>query len=70
MFNILSLNSKEYYQLIGMFTLTFVICLAPWNYKTNRNTCKKNPLLCMHDIDCRWFIVENAKVFQSYVKHF
>ena len=34
-----------------MFTLTFVIFLArsmaPWNYKTNRNTCKKNPLLYM-----------------------
>ena len=24
----------------------------------------------MCDLGCRWFIVENAKVFRSYVKHF
>ena len=24
----------------------------------------------MHDSACRWFIVEKAKLFQSYVKHF
>ena len=24
----------------------------------------------MRDSACRWFIVENAKIFQSYVKHF
>ena len=32
-------------------------------------TCKK--ILCyMRDSACRWFIVENAKIFRSYVKHF
>ena len=30
----------------------------------------KNPLLYMHDSACRWLIVENAKIFRSYVKHF
>ena len=29
-------------------------------------TCKNN----MRDLACRWFIVENAKIFRSYVKHF
>ena len=24
----------------------------------------------MRDSACRWFIVENAKIFRSYVKHF
>ena len=32
-------------------------------------TCKK--ITCyMRDSACRWLIVENAKIFQSYVKHF
>ena len=32
-------------------------------------TCKK--ISChMRDSDCRWLIVENAKMFRSYVKHF
>ena len=32
-------------------------------------TCKK--ITCyMRDPACRWFIVENAKIFRSYVKHF
>ena len=32
-------------------------------------TCKK--ILCyMHDSACRWFIVQKAKIFWSYVKHF
>ena len=30
-------------------------------------TCKKIPCY-MRDSACRWFIVENAKVFRSYVK--
>ena len=32
-------------------------------------TCKKMPCY-MRDSACRWFIVEKAKLFQSYVKHF
>ena len=32
-------------------------------------TCKKIPCY-MRDSACRWFIVENAKIFRSYVKHF
>ena len=32
-------------------------------------TCKKIPCY-MRDSACRWFIVENTKIFQSYVKHF
>ena len=32
-------------------------------------TCKKIPCY-MRDSACRWFIVENAKIFQSCVKHF
>ena len=32
-------------------------------------TCKK--IRCyMRDSACRWLIVENAKIFRSYVKHF
>ena len=31
--------------------------------------CKKIPCY-MRDSVCRWFIVENAKIFRSYVKHF
>ena len=31
-------------------------------------TCKK--VCYMRDSACRWFIVENAEMFQSYVKHF
>ena len=32
-------------------------------------TCKK--IRCyIRNSACRWFIVENAKIFQSYVKHF
>ena len=32
-------------------------------------TCKKIPCY-MRDSACRWFIVGNAKIFRSYVKHF
>ena len=32
-------------------------------------TCKKIPCY-MRDSACRWLIVENAKIFRSYVKHF
>ena len=32
-------------------------------------TCMKIPCY-MRDSACRWFIVENAKIFRSYVKHF
>ena len=32
-------------------------------------TCKKIPCY-MRDSACRWFIVENANIFRSYVKHF
>ena len=32
-------------------------------------TCKKIPCY-MRDSACRWFIVENAKIFRSYVKNF
>ena len=32
-------------------------------------TCKKIPCY-MHDSACRWFIIENAKIIRSYVKHF
>ena len=32
-------------------------------------TCKKIPCY-MRGSACRWFIVENTKIFQSYVKHF
>ena len=32
-------------------------------------TCKKIPCY-MRDSACRWFIIENAKIFRSYVKHF
>ena len=32
-------------------------------------TCKKIPCY-MRDSACRWFIVENAEIFRSYVKHF
>ena len=32
-------------------------------------TCKKIPCY-MPDSACRWFIIENAKLFRSYVKHF
>ena len=32
-------------------------------------TCKKIPCY-MRDSACRWFIVENAKIFRSYVEHF
>ena len=32
-------------------------------------TRKKIPCY-MRDSACRWFIVENAKIFRSYVKHF
>ena len=32
-------------------------------------TCKKFPCY-MRDSACRWFIVENAKIFRSYVKQF
>ena len=32
-------------------------------------TCKKIPCY-MRDSACRWFIVENTKIFRSYVKHF
>ena len=32
-------------------------------------TCKK--IRCyMRDSACRWLIIENAKIFRSYVKHF
>ena len=31
--------------------------------------CKKIPSY-MHDPACRWLIVENPKIFRSYVKHF
>ena len=31
--------------------------------------CKKIPCY-MHDLACRWLIVENAKVFRSYVNIF
>ena len=31
-------------------------------------TCKKIPFY-MHDSACRWLMVENAKIFRSYVKH-
>ena len=32
-------------------------------------TCKK--IFChMRDSACRWLIVENTKIFKSYVKHF
>ena len=30
--------------------------------------CKKFPC-CMRDSTCRWLIVENSKIFRSYVKH-
>ena len=32
-------------------------------------TCKKIPCY-MHDSAPRWLIVENVKIFRSYVKHF
>ena len=32
-------------------------------------TCKKIPCY-MRDSACRWLIVENAKIFRSYVKYF
>ena len=32
-------------------------------------TCKKIPRY-MRDSACRWFFVENAKIFRSYAKHF
>ena len=32
-------------------------------------TCKKIPCY-MRDSVCRWFIVENAKIYRSYIKHF
>ena len=32
-------------------------------------TCKKIPCY-MRDSACRWFIVENTKIFRGYVKHF
>ena len=32
-------------------------------------TCKKIPCY-IRDSACRWLIVENTKIFQSYVKHF
>ena len=32
-------------------------------------TCKKIPC-SMGDSACRWFIIENAKIFRNYVKHF
>ena len=32
-------------------------------------TCKKIPCY-MRNSACRWLIVENAKIFRSYVKHF
>ena len=41
----------------------------PWNYNTTGITCMKIPCY-MRDSACRWFIVENAKIFRSYVKHF
>ena len=44
-------------------------CNAAWNYNTTGIACKKIPCY-MRDSACRWFIVENAKIFRSYVKHF
>ena len=32
-------------------------------------TCKKIPCY-MRESACRWFIIENVKIFRSYVKHF
>ena len=32
-------------------------------------TSKKIPCY-MRELACRWLIVENAEIFQSYVKHF
>ena len=32
-------------------------------------TCKKIPCY-MRDSGCRWLIIENAKIFLIYVKHF
>ena len=34
-----------------------------------RMLCKKAPCY-IRDSACRWLIVENAKIFRSYVKHF
>ena len=41
-------------------------CVVPWNYNTREITCKKIPCY-MRDSACRWFIVEDAKIFRSYV---
>ena len=38
-------------------------------YNTYMLLCKKIPCY-MRDSACRWLIVENAKIFRSYVKHF
>ena len=44
----------------------------PWNHGTIKRrgiTYKKIPC-CMRDSAWRWLIIENAKIFRSYVKHF
>ena len=43
--------------------------IISWNYNWAGMTCKKTPCY-MRRSACRWLVAENAKISQSYVKHF
>ena len=58
---------------INFLVQLFSLLLMSWNYNTNRNnigiTFKK--IFCyMRESACRCLIVENAKIFRSYIRHF
>ena len=55
-----------------MYYMYYIFCIPSSNHGTiirTRITCKKIPCY-MRDSACRWFIVENVKIFRSYVKRF
>ena len=58
----------QYFQLFTtIFMILFLLLLfyvITWTYNCKKIHCY------MRELACRWLIVENAKIFQSYIKHF
>ena len=68
--NFISPEKKQFTTIHKYKAVTkLTLILLAWNDHTTGITCKKIPCY-MRDSACRWLVVENAKLFRSYVKYF